>query len=225
MAARRGAARRRPRTNQQRSVDATPVEIQDALARFRATQESSDSELVERLQELREHAMALRRTLEALSRDSRAQGLIAAWPTRSAVSPLALTAPLRQLITQVEHALTRAPKPRRGPRGTSPALRQLVMELAVLWSLENPNARGIVASKGERQGPMRDFVWKQLRQAQVPAQSEEALGKMLYSMRTRVAELARECSKKLRGEPENGRQAVLEYEQRTGTSLRRRQRH
>ena len=46
-----------------------------------------------------------------------------------------------------------------------------------------PNKKGIKSSKGEREGPMLDFVYNVLRWAKVPVQSKNAIADKLYDMR------------------------------------------
>lgn len=189
-----------------------PLEIQDIVIRYRTAQGSSDVELRVRIGEIHKQATILYASMESLITDSRTRRLIAEYPTRHAIDPLSLMEPLRQLIKQTGYATARLPKPRRGPHGLD-ALRQLLVDLGVRWSLENPETKkGIKSVEGVRQGPMLDFVWKVLRRSKVRVQSEDSLGKMLFDLRGIIAERAARAKKKRMVTRKDGKRTITSFE-------------
>jgi hypothetical protein len=178
------------------------VEISDAVARYRDAERISARERAAKLQKIIDQAKDLHSTLAGLDSGSLRAVIAPVMASRFAIDPRILVPKLKMLVVQTECAKRRAAPPRRGPHGLDPSLRQLIAELGIIWKSENPTLKGIVASKDERRGPMLDFVWNELRKARIRvqskgrAQSKDALGKLLYSMRERIAEKAAEVRRR-----------------------------
>jgi len=165
--------------------------IDAAFDRYRhRARRSSAKESILNIKRCITRASALKAAINALS--PRDEAAILGEPAMRGIAPRALEAELVKIITQAEIALRRTRKPNRGPRRHD-AQRQLIAELGVLWAAANPkNQRGIRAIKGERLGPMLDFVIAEVKRAKVNMGSTEAIGKKLYEMRRLVAKKAAE---------------------------------
>lgn len=165
------------------------LDVDEAIERYRNAVYVSERERIEKLQRVIEQTDQLHRTLAAL--DGRTRHTIVAPVARSrhAVDPLILVPQLKMLQRQAEHAKRHAAAPRRGPQRKDP-LRQLVVDIGIAWQIEYPRVKGITASKGERRGPMLEFISHELKCAKITIRSEAALGKMLYSVRARISERA-----------------------------------
>lgn len=170
--------------------EALSTGIEEVIERYRSTIKVTASERIEKLQLIVEQAKHLCSALSSL--DSGTRHAINAPVTRSryAVDPYILVPQLKMLIAQAEVARRCSPKPRRGPHRRE-SLWQLIADLGILWSADNPGLKGIVASKGERRGPMLDFVLRELKKANIRVQSKDALGKILYLRRARITERAK----------------------------------
>jgi len=169
--------------------------IDEAVERYRTSVRASEREHLDNLQQIIDQANQLRGTLDALDSGTRRAIIAPVMMSKHAADPYILVPQLKMLIRQAEHAKRLAPKPRRGPRRHD-SLRQLAADIAILWSTKNPLVKkGIKSIRGERCGPMLEFVWGELRRAGVRVQSKDALGKLLYSIRAPIAKQAALASK------------------------------
>jgi hypothetical protein len=174
-----------------RQIDASEqlsVDVSAAIERYRTDMRVSQTKRLEQLQLVKESATVLSEILGKLDADT--EHAILGHPALPNVHPRDVATQLKRLARQTETAKRRAPPPRRGPRDLS-SLRQVVVEIGILWAEANPEtAKGIKAVNGERRGPMLDYVWRELRGAEVRLQSKESLGKLLYSMRRLISSKA-----------------------------------
>jgi hypothetical protein len=178
-----------PKFNQTSAAVPTS-DIDAAIYRYLCpAKRASAKESILNIRRLITRAGALQKAIEILSPHN--EYAILGEPAMGGIAPRALQAELTKIITQAKIALRRARKPNRGPRRHN-AQRQLLAELGILWAAANPKIqRGICAVKGERLGPMLDFVCAELKRASVKnVGSEEAIGKKLYEMRRLIAEKA-----------------------------------
>ena len=181
--------------------------INEALSRYWGRPAAINKETLQALRRFEKCAEALRAAISELQPSAQCAVLglsairdFAAERSSGIGNPTAaatLLQPLQTLADQLQLLVARSvtackasPKPSRGRRRQD-TLRQLIFELGVLWTAANPYTKGIKAVKGERLGPMLDFVWSELKHARIRVTSKEALGKQLYELRSRISRAAR----------------------------------
>jgi hypothetical protein len=162
------------------------IDVREAMRQYQTTTRVSELQRREKLQQVIDHSKRLRVTLDSLDAGTRLAIVAPAQRSSYAVHPPLLAQQLKLLIAQSEKAKRDSAPPRRGPLGLDPRLKQLIGRLGIIWSIENPAVKGIVANKGERSGPMLTFVLQRLRREKIRFHSRASVAKVLYEMRRQI---------------------------------------